>query len=90
MTIFLARYTTKAYRYVRGVFMKKSQELLSLVCALTFLLLPSCGQTENLPTLPSFDERSFAMSGFWAPYEMSEESLHLYKDSGMTTLAQSK
>ena len=71
-------------------FMKKSQKLLSLVCALTFLLLPSCGQTENLPTLPSFDERSFAMSGFWAPYEMSEESLQLYKDSGMTTLAQSK
>ena len=67
--------------------MKNLRKILSLICAFTFLVLPSCGQREKAPTLPSFDEKAFSMSGFWAPYEMSEESFQLYKDSGMTTLA---
>ena len=67
--------------------MKNSQKVLSLLCAITFLVLSSCGQKENSPSLPSFDEKSFSMSGFWAPYEISEESFRLYQDSGMMTLA---
>lgn len=67
--------------------MKNIQKILSLLCATTFLVLPACGQKESNPTLPSFDEKSFSISGFWAPYEISEESFQLYKDSGMTALA---
>ena len=67
--------------------MKNLRKILSLICAFTLLVLPSCGQKENTPILPSFDEKAFSMSGFWAPYEISEESFQLYKDSGMTTLA---
>lgn len=71
--------------------MKNLRKVLSLLsatlCATTFLVSPSCGQKENTPTLPYFDKKSFSMSGFWAPYEINEESLQLYKDSGMTTLA---
>lgn len=46
----------------------------------------------NLPTLsagklPQFANRQFEISGFWAPYEISEESFNVYKNAGFTTLA---
>lgn len=46
----------------------------------------------NLPSIslgeiPKFDEYKFEISGFWAPYEISEESFKQYKDVGFTTLA---
>ncbi len=37
--------------------------------------------------LPDYPEQSFEISGFWAPYEITEESLQQYKDAGFTTLA---
>ncbi len=37
--------------------------------------------------IPSYPEQSFEISGFWAPYEITEESLQQYKDVGFTTLA---
>ncbi len=46
----------------------------------------------NLPTLsagklPQFANREFEISGFWAPYEITEESFTTYKNVGFTTLA---
>lgn len=46
----------------------------------------------NLPTLSAnelsnFVNQQFGTSGFWAPYEISEESFRLYKDCGFNTLA---
>lgn len=35
--------------------------------------------------LPQYPEQSFELSGFWAPYEISEESFQQYKDAGFTT-----
>ena len=67
--------------------MKKLRKILSLLCAIPLVMLSSCGQKESSPDLPSFDEKSFSISGFWAPYEISEQSFQLYKDCGMTTLA---
>jgi len=48
--------------------------------------------TGNLPTLstgelPQFANRDFEISGFWAPYEITEESFTTYKNAGFTTLA---
>lgn len=37
--------------------------------------------------LPEYSEKQFEISGFWAPYEISEESFKQYKDAGFTTLA---
>ena len=36
--------------------------------------------------LPNYPEQKFEISGFWAPYEISEESFKQYKDAGFTTL----
>lgn len=46
----------------------------------------------SLPTvsegnLPQFSQRGFNISGFWAPYEISEASFKQYKDVGFTELA---
>ena len=48
--------------------------------------------TGNLPTIamgkiPSFASKQFETSGFWAPYEISEDSFKQYKDVGFTSLA---
>ena len=37
--------------------------------------------------LPEYSQKEFEISGFWAPYEISEESFSLYKDAGLNTLA---
>ncbi len=37
--------------------------------------------------LPEYAEKQFEISGFWAPYEMTEESFKQYKDVGFTTFA---
>ena len=61
--------------------------LLAMMMALS---VAACGKGEGKPqesTLPSYPEKSFEISGFWAPYEISEESFKQYKDVGFTTLA---
>ncbi|MBE6810984.1 MAG: hypothetical protein E7521_08020 [Ruminococcaceae bacterium] len=37
--------------------------------------------------LPKYPEKSFEISGFWAPYELTEETFKQYKDVGFTTFA---
>lgn len=35
--------------------------------------------------LPEYPKQKFEISGFWAPYEISEESFNQYKNAGFTT-----
>lgn len=37
--------------------------------------------------VPQYSDKQFEISGFWAPYDISEEGLKQYKDAGFTTLA---
>ncbi len=46
----------------------------------------------NLPSvsegnIPQFEQRGFNISGFWAPYEISEANFKQYKDVGFTEFA---
>lgn len=43
--------------------------------------------TMSANNIPQFPNRKFDLSGFWAPYEITEESFKQYKDAGFTTLA---
>lgn len=56
---------------------------LSLVLVMAFGVT-GCGSSSKLP---EYAEKQFEISGFWAPYEISEESFKTYKDAGFTTLA---
>lgn len=42
---------------------------------------------DNGSKLPEYSEKQFEISGFWAPYEITEESFKQYKDVGFTTFA---
>lgn len=57
-----------------------------LVVCLLIGTLSSCkiGYASKIPEYP---EHQFELSGFWAPYEITEESFKQYKDAGFTTLA---
>ncbi len=46
--------------------------------------LIGCGKGDKLP---KYSEKQFEISGFWAPYDISEEGLKQYKDAGFTALA---
>lgn len=53
---------------------------------------PAASTTQDYPIfamdkLPNFSHKEFDISGFWAPYEISEESFKTYKGAGFTTLA---
>lgn len=68
--------------------MKKLKRIICvfvIVCML-FSILCSCGKpTEK--DLPQYEAQQFEISGFWAPYDISEEGLQFYKDAGFNTLA---
>ncbi len=49
--------------------------------------LIGCDKKYDLSDLPEYAQKQFEISGFWAPYDISEEGLKQYKDVGFTTLA---
>lgn len=55
-----------------------------LVVCLSLCTFASCDKKNEIP---EYTEKQFEISGFWAPYEISEESFKQYKDVGFTTLA---
>ncbi len=57
-----------------------------LLCALWMISAGGCADTETEIRLPVFEEKSFTISGFWAPYEISAESYETYRGCGMNTL----
>ncbi|MDO4608178.1 MAG: hypothetical protein Q4B40_03190, partial [Clostridia bacterium] len=54
--------------------------VLVLIMSLSF---GGCGEKYKLP---EYSQKQFSTSGFWAPYDISEEGLQLYKDAGLNTL----
>lgn len=63
--------------------MCKKAVAMVLVLILSFSFV-GCGKKYKLP---EYSEKQFEISGFWAPYEISEESFKQYKDAGFNTLA---
>ncbi|MBQ6717498.1 MAG: hypothetical protein IJN22_01245 [Clostridia bacterium] len=64
------------------------KRILAIVLALTMpLCFTACDKKHTEKDLPQYASKQFEISGFWAPYEISEESFQQYKDVGFTTLA---
>jgi hypothetical protein len=53
-----------------------------LVCISSF----ACEESEESPTLPTYAPQDFVTFGFWSPYELTEESFTLHKQSGLNTM----
>ncbi len=54
--------------------------------ALVLIMVFSFGGCAEKYKLPEYSQKQFATSGFWAPYDISEEGLQQYKDAGLNTL----
>ena len=68
------------------------KKIISLLLALSMSFsIVGCGEAaedkESVDTEPQYAEKQFEISGFWAPYDISEAGLQQYKDAGFTTLA---
>lgn len=64
------------------------KRIMALLLALALMFsVVGCGAKEDEIVLPEYAENQFEISGFWAPYEITEESFKQYKDVGFTTLA---
>lgn len=57
-----------------------------MLCGAWMVSAVGCAGAEREMSLPVFEERSFTISGFWAPYEISRESYETYRGCGMNTL----
>ena len=53
----------------------------SMLCSISASV--GCSQP---PNAPQYEANRFRLSGFWSPYEQTEESYRLYKDAGLNTL----
>ncbi|MBQ2933971.1 MAG: hypothetical protein IJE02_05125 [Clostridia bacterium] len=60
---------------------------IALVLVMAFSFSACKKQEAAVSIIPEYEEKQFEISGFWAPYEISEESFQQYKDVGFTTLA---
>ena len=58
-----------------------------LALSLSVILVFGLVACDKKVKLPEYADKEFELSGFWAPYEISEESFKQYKDVGFTTLA---
>lgn len=60
------------------------KKIVSIMVVLNFVLLLA-GCKAGGDKLPTYSQKSFEISGFWAPYELTEQSFKQYKDIGFTT-----
>ncbi len=63
--------------------------MLKRILAVSLVLVMAIGLIgcDSGSKLPEYAEKQFEISGFWAPYEITEESFTQYKNVGFTTLA---
>ena len=63
---------------------------MGLVCIMTFSVIGCEKENDekksNAKTPPQYETQEFEISGYWAPYDISEEGLKQYKDAGLNTL----
>ncbi len=64
---------------------KKFLSIFLVVFMMTVLM--SCSSKNSSKMLPEYSKKEFGLSGFWAPYDISEQGLQQYKDAGFNTLA---
>ena len=61
--------------------------IVALIMVFSFSACKKPKETKKGYVLPEYSYKQFELSGFWAPYEMTEESFKQYKDVGFTTFA---
>lgn len=62
---------------------KNTAWILAVVAGLSSLSAFGCNQQ---PNAPQYEVAQLRLSGFWSPYEQTEESYMLYKNAGLNTL----
>ena len=62
---------------------KKTACILTAITALSSLSAFGCNKQ---PNVPQYESAQLRLSGFWSPYEQTEESYLLYKNAGLNTL----
>lgn len=62
---------------------RRIARLLSTALAISSLCTVAC---KAAPNAPQYEQAELRLSGFWSPYEQSEESYTLYKNAGLNTL----
>lgn len=66
---------------------KLGNKLKRLIAAcMAFAVVCVGGACSPSAALPEYEPAEFTVFGYWAPYEISEQSFKLYKDCGMNTL----
>ena len=67
------------------------KKVISLLLALAMVFtVVGCGSekedasADETVKTPEYADKQFEISGFWAPYEITEESFTTYKDAGFT------
>ena len=63
--------------------MRKSISLILAASVLCSVCSFGCG---GQPAVPQYAQKQLRLSGFWSPYEQTEESYTLYKNAGLNTL----
>lgn len=46
----------------------------------------ACALGNKAPALPAYEKQDFVFFGFWSPYDFTEESYSLYRQSGLNTM----
>lgn len=64
--------------------MRKGISLI-LAAGMTFSMLGAVGCNKQ-PNVLQYEQNQLRLSGFWSPYEQTEESYQLYKNAGLNTL----
>ena len=65
---------------------KRMQSIITAACCACMMLSSTGCDLEKTPDLPEYKQQDFVLFGFWAPYELTEESFTLYKQSGLNTM----
>lgn len=57
----------------------------ALLLSLSMASATSCGKQAEL-AIPTYEKQELMLSGFWAPYELTDETFETYKNCGLNTM----